>query len=221
MTAFPLFLDLARRCCLVVGGGAVGCDKARQLAGAGAQVLVVEPEPSRELFDLAAASPAVTIEARLFEPGDCRGKLLVFTCTGDEAVNDAAAADAAACGALCCRSDGGAGGDFSTGAVLRRGDVCVAVSSGGASPALAAAARDLLAPVIGDEFAAAAEMLGRLRDQLQSCVPDGRARRAALRDAAAAELLGALREGRRADAEAVLARVLRRAIHAEENPCTR
>lgn len=223
MTTFPLFLDLSRRACLVVGGGAVGCDKARQLAAAGAAVLVIEPEPSAELLELACGSPAISVAPRAFAPGDSRGRLLVFTCTDDEAANASAAGDAAVCGALCCRADGGEGGDFSTGALLRRGGLCVAVSSAGSSPALAAAARDRIEPVIGVEFADAAEMLGRLRRELQCAAVDVHTRRAALREAATGELLAALRAGRHADAEAVIARALRGAKRSREGggPCTR
>jgi precorrin-2 dehydrogenase/sirohydrochlorin ferrochelatase len=190
---FPVFLDLARRPCLVVGGGAVGRHKAAALAAAGATVLVVDPSPPASLLSLAGTEPAVTVEAREFRDGDCAGRILVFACTENEGVNAAVAAAAAAHGALCCRADGG--GDFSTGALLRRGEFCVAVSSGGSSPGLAVHARDRIAVVVGDEFGVAARLLRALRERLRGRVPEASARASALRSVQVADLLEALRAG--------------------------
>jgi precorrin-2 dehydrogenase / sirohydrochlorin ferrochelatase len=101
-------------------------------------------------------------------------------------------------GALCCRTDGAAS-DFTTGAVLRRGDLCVAVSSGGASPVLAIEARDRAADAVGEEFAQAAELLGGLRDRLRR---EKLARSGVMDRDLVAGVLGALRGGRAAEARA-------------------
>lgn len=194
MQVFPVFLDLANRPCLVVGGGTVGCDKASALAAAGADVLVVDPSASAPAVSLSAVEGGLSVETRLFRDEDCERRVLVFACTNDESVNAAVARAAAARGVPCCRADGG-GGDFSTGALLRRGEVCVAVSSTGTSPAVAVEARDRIASVVGEEFGIAARMLGGLRERLRGRVANASTRAEALRGNLIAELLEALRSG--------------------------
>jgi precorrin-2 dehydrogenase/sirohydrochlorin ferrochelatase len=219
MKLFPVFFDLAGRTCLVAGGGRVGLDKARALVAAGATVVVIDPSPSTEILAEAAASGGMlSLEARAFRAADCRGCFLVFACTGIAAVDDEVAAAAAGAGALCCRADG-APGDFTTGAVLRRGDLCVAVSSGGASPALAAEARDRAAEAIGEEYGEAALLLGGLRRQL-----DAGERSDVLRGGLVRDVLAALRRGDAARAEAFVEEALataRRSAGSRETSCTR
>lgn len=167
MQAFPIFLDLGGRACLVVGGGPVGCAKASRLAEAGADVLVVDPSPPAALKELASKEARVRVEARAFRPEDCDGRMLAFACTSDAAVNASVVAAASARCVLCCRTDAIAGddrrGDFTSGAVLRRGDVCIAVSTGGTAPGLAKSVRDRIASVIGDEFGEASALAKSLR----------------------------------------------------------
>jgi siroheme synthase-like protein len=218
MKLFPVFFDLAARPCLVVGGGPVGLDKARSLAAAGAIVLVVDPEPSSEL--LAAAAEGLAVEARAFVAGDCRGRFLVFACTGDPAMDGDVASAAKEAGALCCRADG-ARSDFTTGAVLRRGDLCIGVSSGGASPLLAADARDRAAEAIGPEYGDAARLLGGLRDRLRA---DGRERSKAMGGALVGDVLAALRRGDAAGAEALVEQACASSCRGDESgepSCTR
>lgn len=219
MKLFPAFFDLAGRACLVAGGGRVGLDRARALIAAGAAVVVVDPSPSAEILAEAAASGGtLSIEPRPFRAGDCRGRLLVFACTGIAAVDDEVAADATAAGALCCRADG-ARADFTMGAVLRRGDLCVAVSSGGASPALAAEARDRAAEAIGEEYGQAAVLLGALRRELGAGE-----RSAAMGLGLVLDVLAALRGGDAERAEAFVEEALataRRSAVSRETSCTR
>lgn len=206
---FPVFLDLAGRACLVAGGGAVGRDKALSLLEAGAAVTVVDPDPAPALLAMASAWPALRVEPRAFDREDCEGSALVFACTGNAAVDAAVLEAAAFHGAPACASGSGVDeGDFSCGAMLRRGQVCVAVSSGGASPTLAALARDRAASVVSQEFGVAAALLARLRDELRREVPDSKARREAMRHAAGAGLVELLEAGHQAEAEAMLADVL-------------
>lgn len=218
MQVFPVFLHLAGRSCLVVGGGPVGCAKASRLAEAGAQVVIVEPHPRGELTDLEAALAAVVVRTRAFVEADCDGQALVFACTGDPDVNAAVAVAAQSRGVLACRADAAEAGDFSTGATLRRGEVCVAVSSGGASPHLAVAARDRIEPVVGEEFAEAAQLLGGLRQEVKVIVKDCAERREALGAKLAAKVLQLLGAGRAVEARQVVESARRAAL--EEGPCT-
>ncbi len=226
MPVFPIFLELDGRGCLVAGAGAVGVAKARSLADAGAEVLLVDPSPCEAALELVGARARVRLERRAFRDEDCDGRALVFACTGDE---DADASVERACrrvGAICCRADGR--GFVSAGAVLRRGEVCVAVSSGGASPVLAAEARDGVATVVGEEYGAAAGLLAELRTRLRGDVADASVRREALGRPLVQEVLAELRAGRRENARAAVERALeaaRRAAAAppgaQEQGCTR
>lgn len=147
---------------------------------------------------------------------DCDGRALVFACTGDARVDEAVLEAASAHGAPSCASgSGGREGDFSCGAILRRGEVCVAVSSAGASPTLAAMARDRVAAVVGEEFAMAASMLAALREQLQQEVGDWRVRRDTMRAVIDGGLVEMLEAGHYAQAEAIVTGALataRRAV---------
>lgn len=209
MRVYPVFLDLADRSCLVVGGGRVGRSKAVSLIDAGATVLIVDPSPPAILKELAAAHTRLMIAARPFLAGDLDGVLLAFACTSDPAVNASVVQEASVRGVLACdagiASPGRAfrGNEFSTAAILRRGDVCLAVSTGGAAPALAAHVRDRIGNQFGDELEEASALIARLREQLLENVPDAGARRQAMHQVLERGLIDLLAGGARADAAAL------------------
>jgi len=208
---FPVFLRLQGKRCVVVGAGSVGLAKAEALAQAGALVTVIDAEPCANLRALAARADNVRILARNFQKHDTRGALLVFACTSSPEAQAEIESDAHAGGALLCRADDAEAGDFSSAAVLRRGTLCVAVSSGGASPALAARARDAVAETVGEEYGRAAELLAHMRTLLRA-TPSSQAQRAtALRSVLERGLVQLLREGRSAEAEALVAEAATRA----------
>ena len=161
MPVYPVFLDLTGRTAVVVGGGSVGSRKARGLAAAGTTVRVVDPKPSPDLAELAG----IELVRRTFRPNDLDGAVLVYACTPDAAVNADVLAAADARGIPACDSGTGLAGPggltFTGGATLRSGDVCIAVSTGGASPALAARLRDRIAEALGADFAGADEETNR------------------------------------------------------------
>ena len=132
----PLQLRVRGRRCLVVGAGPVGTRRAATLAAAGADVVLVAPEPSAGAEDL-ARDGVVELRRRTALDSDVQGCLLVVTATGVPEVDESIARAAAASGALVNRADGGADGDVALPAVVRRGPVQVAVSTGSAAPGLA------------------------------------------------------------------------------------
>jgi len=225
---FPVFLRLENQPCVVVGAGPVGLSKTRALLDAAALVTVIEPRPSSSLRTLCESFRSLRLHPRAFATGDTRGALLVFACTGVVEVQAAVAADASRSGALLCRADDAEAGDFTTAAVLRRGPLAVAVSSGGASPALAARARDAAAGAIGQEYGGAAEVLGRLRIELRKmAVTQGR-RAATLRWILDQGLLELVRQGSTSRIDALVTDALARAARqpgldeqaSEVDPCT-
>ncbi len=143
MRYYPVCVDMAGRACLVVGGGAVAERKASGLLESGSRVTVVSPALTARLEAWAREGQIRAIR-RGYEPGDLADQSLVFVATDDGAVNAAVAADARAAGVLINAADDPAHCDFILPAVLTRGALTVAVSTGGASPALSRAVRDEL-----------------------------------------------------------------------------
>jgi precorrin-2 dehydrogenase / sirohydrochlorin ferrochelatase len=156
-------LDVAGRRCVVVGGGPVGLEKAAGLVACGAAVTVVSPE-----LDPGFATLAIEWVARRYRRGDLRGAFLVIASTSDRAVNERVYRDAEARGLLCNVADVPDLCSFILPAVHREGPIAVAVSTGGASPALAKHLRSRIAQLVGPEHAELAEELRSLRPAVQA-----------------------------------------------------
>jgi uroporphyrin-III C-methyltransferase/precorrin-2 dehydrogenase/sirohydrochlorin ferrochelatase len=163
---FPVALNLQGRRCLVVGGGTVAQRKIDALLDAAAQVVVVAPRISGEIEALGLLR-ALEIRLREYRPDDLDGVFLVVAATDDRAANARVAADARERGVLVNAVDDPDNCDFITPAVVRRGDVQVAVTTGGASPALARHLRELLERTLPPEYAALADLLAEVRSELR------------------------------------------------------
>ena len=153
-------VDLRGRDCLVVGGGRVATEKAQGLLDCNAHVTVVAPQVDDELRRL-----PVHVVPRAFEPADADGRFLVIAATNDRAVN--VVVSAAATG-LCNVADDPELCNFILPAVHRQGSIAVAVSTGGASPALAKRLRSQIAELVQPEHAELAEELRALRPEVQA-----------------------------------------------------
>jgi precorrin-2 dehydrogenase/sirohydrochlorin ferrochelatase len=155
-------LDLSGRSCLVVGGGTVALDKAHSLLDCGARVTVVahEAEPALRRLN-------VTWLARAYEPDDLRGRFLVVAATDDAALQRRVFADAEARAVLCNVPDVPELCSFILPAVHRDGPIAIAVSTGGASPALAQRLRNDFAAVVGPEHVELALRLRELRPEVK------------------------------------------------------
>jgi siroheme synthase-like protein len=129
---------------LVVGGGAVALRKTRGLAAAGLPVRVVSPEFAPGFTDL----PGVTLVPARYRAGHLRGATLVFACTNDRAVNRRVGLAARTRGLPVLVADAPEESTFVSPAVTRTGGVVAAISTGGASPALAASIRDAIRGVL-------------------------------------------------------------------------
>jgi precorrin-2 dehydrogenase len=155
-------LDLEGRSCLVVGGGRVAAEKVRGLLECGARVTVVAPEVGPELLDL----PVELIRSR-YASWDLDDRWLVVAATPDKAVNRQVREDADRRGILCNVADDPELCSFILPAVHRVDPIAVAVSTGGASPALAQRIRREIAAVVGPEHARLARELRELRPWAQ------------------------------------------------------
>jgi siroheme synthase-like protein len=162
MRYLPLFVDLAGRECVVIGGGTVAAHKVELLRGVGATVRVVAPAVCAEIERLAAEG-GVSLDRRSFEPADLEGVALAFAATDDTSVQQEVADEARRRNLWLNAVDDPERCSALMPAILERGPITVAVSTGGASPALAARVRDELGAALGEEYARAAELLGTLR----------------------------------------------------------
>ncbi len=168
MGYFPVCMDMAGRPCLVVGGGAVAERKAEGLLAAGARVTVVSPALTPRI-DTWAREDQLRVIRREYHAEDLAGQSLVFVATDDGAVNARVAGDARRVGLLVNAADDPAHCDFILPAVLRRGELMVAVSTGGASPALSRAVRDELDAYLDrEDYAALAEVAADVRRGLRA-----------------------------------------------------
>ena len=162
MSAFlyPVTLDLEGQPCLVVGGGMIAERKVRGLLEAGGRVTVVSPALSPGLVGL-AADARFRWRPREYATGDTAGFFLVMVATDDGAVNGAVAAEGRAGGALVNCADDPDRCDFILPALLRRGALTVAVSTGGASPTMACLVREELDGLLPADYA---ELTGVVAD---------------------------------------------------------
>lgn len=154
---------------LVVGGGAIAARKVRSLLAGGFQVTVIAPERSPELI----AVDGYSWQERRYAHGDIAPFALVLACTDDRAVNQQIGDEARAAGKPVLVADRQAESTFFTPALHRDGDLAVAVSTGGASPALARDIRDRVAEALGDGWAARVAAASRERTARNHAINGG------------------------------------------------
>jgi len=163
---YPIVLDVTDRLCLVVGGGSIAEGKVRGLLAAGARVTVVSPTLTPALAAL-AADGRIAHHARAYADGDLEGAALALAATGDRAVSAAVLAEGRARGVWVNSADDPERCDFFLPAVLRRGALAVAVSTGGASPALTRAVRDELEEHLPAELGDLVDVVTEVRRDLR------------------------------------------------------
>lgn len=204
MKYYPIFLRVAGRPCLVIGGGRVAGQKTESLLHAGAQVTVVSPRLTPTLAAL-AATRKIVYHRRHYTTGDLRGFVLAYAATNDETVHAQIVREADEAGVLLNVVDRPELCDFIMPSVMERGDLIVATSTSGKSPALAKRIRQDLEGALGPEYDLALQLLGRLRTTLatrQLKSVDRQRIFAALVDS---PLLGYLRGRQTADVDRLLA----------------
>ena len=161
---YPVNLLVAGRRCLVVGGGPVAARKAAGLLDCGASVHVVATEVGAEVRALAG----VTWDERPYRRGDAAGYRLVVTATGVPDVDAAVFTEGEEAGIWVNSADDPDNCSFTLPAVVRRGPVVLAVSTGGRSPALAVWLKERLGAEVGPEYEVLAELLSEERDAVRA-----------------------------------------------------
>jgi len=185
-------MELAGQPCIVIGGGQVAEGKVLSLVEAGGIVTVVSPVVSAGLKAL-TDSGNVRHVPREYEYGDLAGNLLAYVATGDASAEAHAAAEARQRGIPINVADNPHLSSFISSATFRRGALQVAISTGGASPAVARMLCQHLAERIGPQYAVVLEVMRRARRYLRGHESDLKVRARILNSLAAA-LLASIEE---------------------------
>jgi len=165
MKYYPVYLDIKNKACLVVGGGDVGTRKVKTLLDCGAAVTVVSPKSTHELLKL-AESGAISLKRRHFRNEDLEGMFLVIGATDDAELNQFLSREAFARNMLCNIADRPEACNFILPSIVNRGDLIIAVSTSGTSPAYAKTLRKELEKRFGPEYADFLGIMGELRAKL-------------------------------------------------------
>jgi precorrin-2 dehydrogenase/sirohydrochlorin ferrochelatase len=198
---YPMLVDLTGKRCLVVGGGSVAERKVTLLVECGADVELVSPTTTSRLAALAATG-ALRVRRRRVRPSDLAGAFLVVVATDDREVNREVAERVRGAGGLVNVADDPEACTFLVPSVLRRGDLTIAISTGGGSPALAKKLRQRLEQTVGPEYEAYLSALRLLRERARQAIADPKARQAVFRRAVESDLF---ERAARGDAAAVAA----------------
>lgn len=166
MGYYPIFLEMTGRRCVVIGGGGVAERKVERLLEVGASVTVVSPSLTARL-EAWAKEKRIRHVARDYGPGGLAGCQLAFVATDDGRVNADVAREGKERGVWVNAADDPANCDFILPSVLRRGELAVAVATGGSSPALSRAVREELEAYFTPDYAVLAEVVSEVRRELK------------------------------------------------------
>jgi len=167
MTLFPAFLKLEHRLVVIIGGGTIAESKLPALISAGARIRIISPSLNPNLTALVRAHN-LDWWSKPYETGDLAGAFLVIGATSIPEVNTAVFRESEAHNILCNAVDDPANCHFYFGSVVRRGDLQIAISTNGKSPALAQRLRKELEEQFGPEYAAWLDWLGTAREILRA-----------------------------------------------------
>ncbi len=211
MKYYPVNLDLRERRCVVVGGGRVAERKTLSLLEAGAAVTVVSPSLTPTLTDLAASGTVLQVPA-LFQEAHLAGAHLVIAATNDLAVNRVVAQLCRKQGILVNVAAPPEESSFIVPSVVERGDLVIAVSTSGASPALSRSIRQELEKRYGPEYGLLLTRLADVRKRLQEEVGSETSRREVLEAIIGSDVLELLRKGELHEADQLINELLK--LHA-------
>jgi uroporphyrin-III C-methyltransferase/precorrin-2 dehydrogenase/sirohydrochlorin ferrochelatase len=187
MTLLPIFLKLDGRPSLLVGAGSVALEKIGSLLKTGIKLRVVAPQARPEVRQLAAEDKLEWVE-REFQPSDLDGNFIVIAATDVPEVNAAVYREAVARGIACNSVDDIPNCDFFFGSVVSRGDLQIAISTAGESPAVAQRLRREIDEQLPQDLGPWLAQLGELRREVLSTYPRGEERRLLLHELAQRQL---------------------------------
>ena len=163
---YPVFLNVKGKKCIIVGGGDVALRKTEVLLQHGAKVEVVSPELCPELAEL-GQSGEINTASREYKAGDLKNAFVAIAATDNGEINRRVVVEARRRAVLVNVVDDAENSDFIIPSYIRRGDVAIAISTSGKSPALARKIRSRLEKELGDEYALLADLIGEVRDEVR------------------------------------------------------
>lgn len=187
---YPVFLNIQDKKCVVVGGGNVAWRKACSLKEAGAKVVVVSPDFCPEL----EKDAGIERIRQKYATGYLKGAALVVASTNDGEVNKKVYSDAIESGILVNVVDKPEFCSFIVPASVMRGDLCISISTGGASPALSRNIRECLERQFGEEYNEFTKLLSEMRRKTLSEIKDESVRRDILQRIAGLDMLEVVKE---------------------------
>ena len=206
MHYYPVFLELSGQSCLVVGAGAVGCRKIASLLECPIERLHVidlaEPDTNLQVL---LEDKRVSFTKRSFTPSDVEGCALVFAATSNRQTNER--------GILCNCTDAPKDSSFIVPALVEQGNIAIALSTGGASPALARKIREDLEAWLGERYTGISELLMRLRPLVLALHHETRQNTTLFRSIVDSPLSEALQRRDRQTCESLLGELLPIELH--------
>jgi siroheme synthase-like protein len=163
---YPLFLNIQGKKCVVVGGGKVALRKVMKLMEYGASIEVISTELCSELADLSGNGKIYTIR-RSYRVSDLRKAWLAFAATDDRSTNKLIAEEAKSRGIPVNVADDAESSDFIVPSSVNRGEITIAVSTNGISPALSRKIRMRLEEAIVDEYSSLVNLVGEVRGEVK------------------------------------------------------
>ena len=163
---YPIFLNLRGKRCVVIGGGNVALRKVKVLLDCGANVTMISPKPHPEIVKL-SKKRAIHFIQRDYEKEDLGDAAIAFACTDVKKVNRKVAVDAKEAGVLVNVADDPRPSDFIIPSFFRKGNLTVAISTAGVSPALARKIRTKLEKSFGKEYGPLLSIIGEIRSAIK------------------------------------------------------
>ena len=164
---YPVYLDVKDRLCTIIGGGPIGEGKIASLLECGANIRMICPEVTQDVQDMADTG-VIKLEKRVYQEGDLEGAFVVIAATDDNSVNRRIADEAGRLGVLLNVADVTHLCNFIAPSVVRKGEVTVAISTAGLSPALARKLRETLEVSHDLDYADMTPLLAEVRGELRS-----------------------------------------------------
>lgn len=165
MGYLSLNIQINGRLIIIVGGGKVAERKACNILSAGAKLTIISPTLTFELQQL-RDSGAIAHLPQKYSPGDLKGAFMVIAATNDRETNRLVADEAEKIAILAEITDNPSSGNVTSPAVIRQGDLTIAISTNSRAPSLAVAIKNELIPLFGEEYAKSINLLGAVREKL-------------------------------------------------------
>jgi len=168
---YPIYVQLNEQPCVVIGGGKIAEGKVDGFLAANAKVKIISPELTPHLHDLVKQNQ-IEYTARHYQVGDLTGAFMVICATDQTEINHQVWQEASANRQLVNVVDDTPRCNFIAPAILRKGDLNIAISTGGKAPALAVRLKERLQEEIGPQYERFLELSGQLREPLAQHIPD-------------------------------------------------